>query len=296
MYKTYGITPYTLKYKTYQDLILDIKNNLYKIPTDIDLIVGIPRSGMVIAYMLGLMLSKRVCSIDEWLDGNFNNVTSTHRIKLNNIIKNILIVDDSILSGKTFSEIKKAVNTIGLDTTYNITYLAIYYNDESYNEYIDIALEKLNIPRLFQWNYLNHIFLQDAAFDIDGVLCKDPTDEENNDEEKYKNFLLNAEPLFIPQHRIPYIITSRLNKYELETRRWLDKNNILYDNLIMLSGYTAEERRKLNLHAKFKAENYSKLPDIQLFIESNRKQAKEISKLTNKLCFCTATDELFGKK
>jgi hypothetical protein len=64
----------------------------------------------------------------------------------------------------------------------------------------------------------------------------------------------------------------------------------------MLSGYTAEERRKLNLHAKFKAEQYKKLPDIQLFIESDKKQAQEIARLTNKLCFCASTDELFGKK
>ena len=75
-----------------------------------------------------------------------------------------------------------------------------------------------------------------------------------------------------------------------------ENNNVLYDHLIMLSGYTAEERRKLNLHAKFKAEQYKKLKDIQLFIESDKNQAKEISRLTNKLCFCSSTDELFGKQ
>ena len=64
----------------------------------------------------------------------------------------------------------------------------------------------------------------------------------------------------------------------------------------MLNGYTAEERKKLNLHAKFKAEQYKKLKDIQLFIESDKRQAEEISKLTGKLCFCASTDELFGKK
>lgn len=295
MYNTYGITPKTLNYKTYQNLITDIKNNIDKIPTDVDLIVGIPRSGMIPAYMLGLMLSKQVCSLYEFLSEDFKTNT-TRRVRFSQEIKNVLIIDDSILSGSASIETKKLIKDSGLDKKYNIKYMAIYYKNTDYKKYIDIALVQVNSPRIFEWNYLNHTFLQDAAFDIDGVLCKDPLPQENDDGVKYKNFILNAKPLFIPQYKIPYIITSRLEKYRSETEEWLSKNNVKYDKLIMLTGYTAEERRKLNLHAKFKAEQYKKLTDIQLFIESDRKQAEEIAKLTSKLCFCATTDELFGRK
>ena len=295
MYNTYGITSKTLNYKTYQNLITDIKNNIDKIPTDVDLIIGIPRSGMIPAYMLGLMLSKQVCSLYEFLSEDFKTNT-TRRVKFSQEIKNVLIIDDSILSGSASIETKKLVKDSGLDKKYNIKYMAIYYKNTDYKKYIDIALVQVNSPRIFEWNYLNHTFLQDAAFDIDGVSCKDPLPQENDDGIKYKNFILNAKPLFIPQYKIPYIITSRLEKYRSETEEWLSKNNVKYDKLIMLTGYTAEERRKLNLHAKFKAEQYKKLTDIQLFIESDRKQAEEIAKLTNKLCFCATTDELFGRK
>lgn len=293
MYNTYRITPNTLNYKTYEDLSLDIKKNLYKLPSDIDLVVGVPRSGMIPAYMLGLMLSKQVCSLREFISGDYKTL-ATHRIRLNTDIKNILIVDDSINSGKASLDVKHVIEESKLNQKFNITYMAVYYRDDNYKQFIDIALEKVPSPRLFQWNYLNHCFLQDAAFDIDGVLCIDPTNEENDDGPKYKNFLLNAKPLFIPQYKIPYIITSRLEQYRPETEEWLKKNNVQYDNLIMLKGYTAEERRKLNLHAKFKAEQYKKLSDIQLFIESDRKQAQEIAKLTKKICFCASTDELFN--
>ncbi|MBR2247690.1 MAG: phosphoribosyl transferase [Bacilli bacterium] len=293
MYNTYRITPNTLNYKTYEDLSLDIKKNLYKLPSDIDLVVGVPRSGMIPAYMLGLMLSKQVCSLREFISGDYKTL-ATHRIRLNTDIKNILIVDDSINSGKASLDVKHVIEESKLNQKFNITYMAVYYRDDNYKQFIDIALEKVLSPRLFQWNYLNHCFLQDAAFDIDGVLCIDPTNEENDDGPKYKNFLLNAKPLFIPQYKIPYIITSRLEQYRPETEEWLKKNNVQYDNLIMLKGYTAEERRKLNLHAKFKAEQYKKLSDIQLFIESDRKQAQEIAKLTKKICFCASTDELFN--
>lgn len=295
MYNTFGITPETLNYKTYQNLLLDIKNNLYKVPDNIDLVVGIPRSGMIPAYMLGLMLSKQVCSLYEFVSEDFK-VKSTYRVKFSNEVKNVLIVDDSINEGRAFGDAKKLISEACLNEKYDIKYMAIYYKNDLYKKVIDIALQKVLMPRVFEWNYLNHIFLQDAAFDIDGVLCKDPSNEENDDGEKYKHFLLNAEKLFIPQYKIPYIITSRLSKYEKETREWLSKNNVKYDHLIMLSGYTAEERRKLNLHAKFKAENYKKLKDIQLFIESDRNQAQEISKISGKLCFCATTDELFGRR
>ena len=295
MHNTYGITPSSLNYKTYQDLLLDIKKNIQKIPSDLDLIVGIPRSGMIPAYMLGLMLSKQVCSLQEFLSEDFKSKT-TYRVKFSNDVNNVLIIDDSILSGRASDETKQMVLDAGLDKKYKIKYAAVYYKDDTYKKHIDIALEKVSSPRVFQWNYLNHCFLQDAAFDIDGVLCKDPLPQENDDGIKYLNFLNNAKPLFIPQYKIPYIITSRLEKYRKETEDWLRNNNVQYDHLIMLSGYTAEERKKLNLHAKFKAEQYKKLADIQLFIESDRKQAEQIAKLTGKLCFCASTDELFGKK
>lgn len=295
VYNTYGITPNTLNYKTYKDLSTTIKNNISKLPTDTDLVVGIPRSGMIPAYMIALMLSKQACSLREFISGDFESV-ATYRVNLNKEIKNVLIIDDSINTGRASEDTKALIKEKGLDKKYNIKYAAIYYKNDDYKKYIDIALEKVPQPRLFQWNYLNHTYLKDAAFDIDGVLCIDPTNEENDDGPKYKKFLLNAKPLFIPKYKIPYIITTRLEKYRSETEEWLKKHNVQYDHLVLLDGYTAEERRRLNVHGKFKAEQYKQLKDIQLFIESDRKQAEEIANLTGKLCFCASTDELFGRK
>lgn len=62
--------------------------------------------------------------------------------------------------------------------------------------------------------------------DIDGVLCADPTPEENDDGEKYRHFLLNTPPLFIPKVTIGTLVTSRLEKYRPETEAWLQKNHV----------------------------------------------------------------------
>ena len=52
----------------------------------------------------------------------------------------------------------------------------------------------------------------------------------------------------------------------------------------MLNLPSAEERRRLNAHASFKASIYNELKETTLFIESETKQAKEISRLTGKSC------------
>ena len=57
-------------YKSYQDLSDAIRRNLWKIPQDVDIIVGIPRSGMIAALMVAELLGRRCASLDDFLDGN----------------------------------------------------------------------------------------------------------------------------------------------------------------------------------------------------------------------------------
>lgn len=280
-----------MNYKTYADLSRDINQNINKISTDVDLIVGIPRSGMIPAYMIGQKLSKPVCSLNEFLSGDFGKTTSM-RIKQSDAIKNILFIDDSVNFGAQTKIIKEKVAAAGLDKKYNIKYAAIYYSTDESKSFVDIALARVLQPRLFQWNYLNHSILPETAWDIDGLLCVDPTDEENDDGENYVNFLQNAKPLHIPNYEIGALVTSRLEKYRPETEQWMRDNGVKYKKLYMLNVGTAEERRKLGLHAKFKSEIFSKL-DAIVFYESDPVQAKNISLLSGKPCFCTATDELF---
>ncbi|MDR3001291.1 MAG: methyltransferase domain-containing protein [Fibromonadaceae bacterium] len=282
-----------LNYKTYNNLINDIKVNIHKIPRDIDLVVGIPRSGMIPAYMIGLLLNKKVCSLDEFIDGIDKKSLTTVRVKFNTeSIRKILVLDDSVNGGNAQKIAKKHIEESGLNKKYQILYGAIYYVPDAYNK-VDIALVKLSPPRMFQWNYLNHSYLQYACFDIDGLLCEDPTEEQNDDGEKYIDFLLNARPLYIPNYKIFALVTSRLEKYRSQTEQWLKVHNVEYEHLFMLDLPSKEERIKLRMHGKFKAKIYSQLKNTFLFYESEQRQAQEIAQLTGKKVFCTSTDELF---
>ena len=281
-----------LNYKTYHNMMMDIKANVHKIPKDIDCVVGIPRSGLIPAYMVGLLLNKNVCSLDEFIAGTNNKNIITERVKLTSKVRKILVIDDSINTGRAQSIARQRIKTIDLDKRYQILYGAVYYVPGAQDK-VDIAFTELASPRMFQWNYLNHSFLNNSCFDIDGLLCEDPTFEQNDDGEKYINFLLNAKPLYIPNHKIFALVTSRLEKYRPQTELWLKKNNVEYGHLIMLNLPSAEERRRMNVHAKFKAAVYTQLQNTVLFYESEQRQSIEIAELTCKAVFCTTTDEFF---
>lgn len=281
-----------MNYKTYGDIANDIQANITKIPNDIDLVVGIPGSGIIPAGIIAQALSKPVRTLSEFLDGQ-EIWSSSNRVNLNKEIRKVLIVDDSILSGGQMQRVADKIKQSGLDEKYEIIYAAVYSVSDPAPAPADIFLMQLSHPRMFQWNYLNHLFVSDSAWDIDGLLCIDPTSEQNDDGEKYREFILNATPLHIPDYDIGYIITSRLEKWRPETEKWLAANGVKYGKLIMLDGVSAQERAAQGLHALFKAQKFGALPDARYFYESNRAQAQEIAHLTGKPCFCTETGELF---
>ena len=58
---------------------------------------------------------------------------------------------------------------------------AIYCQPAREND-VDLAFELCPTPRVFEWNLMHHdSIIPQACVDIDGVLCEDPTDEQNDD-------------------------------------------------------------------------------------------------------------------
>jgi len=280
----------TLNFKTYSQLTKDIRKAIINLPKDIDLVVGIPRSGMIPAYMIGSFLNLPVASLDEYLNNAIVSSGSRPVISRNETIKKVLIVDDSVNSGGTLSKVKNKLIEKNEDIEY--AFFAAYATDES-KVLVDFYASICNQPRIFQWNYLYHDILSTACFDVDGVLCEDPTEEQNDDGERYIDFILNAKPLYIPNYKIKALVTSRLEKYREQTQVWLKKNNVQYETLYMLDLPSKEERIKQGAHGKFKAEIFNSLTECCLFVESERSQAIEIANITKKAVISLSTDEMF---
>jgi uncharacterized HAD superfamily protein len=272
-----------MNYRSINDLNNTILRQLHLIPRDIDLVVGIPRSGMLPANLMALYLNLPYTDIHSFLNGYIYKSGARKQFFNSSDYKKILVVDDSIASGSALKESKK--DLAHLESEFDINYCVIYYTPEK-QHLADFALEEVATPRYFQWNIFNHTTLEKACFDIDGVLCVDPTKEQNDDGENYRAFLKNAEPLYIPGAKIGTIVTSRLEKYRSETEAWLKANGIRYDKLVMLDLPDMKARQKANNHGGHKAKEYQ-VKGYNLFVESELGQAIEINRLTKKPVFCT---------
>ena len=58
-----------MNYRSFADLETCIVKNLHKVPRDIDLIVGVPRSGILVAAMLALYLNLPHTDIEGLIEG-----------------------------------------------------------------------------------------------------------------------------------------------------------------------------------------------------------------------------------
>jgi orotate phosphoribosyltransferase len=277
-----------VNYRSVADLNECIMRLAPRLPRDIDVIVGVPRSGMLAATLLALHLNLPVTDVDGLITakpvegGRRQTQLAGTAIRRR---RRALIVDDSLNTGGQLSEVKARVASAG--TRLDVNFAAIFVRPGA-EAHVDYWGELLDAPRVFEWNLLHHNLLIGACVDIDGVLCRDPTESENDDGPRYLAFLLGAEPLVIPTVPIGWLVTSRLERYRTQTEQWLTANGVNYRELIMLDQRSAVTRRNTATHGQFKADVYS-ATGADLFIESDVVQALQINELTGKPVFCTGS-------
>lgn len=265
---------------------------------EVDLIVGVPRSGLMPAVILSELANVPMISSTELIARNGRGELSwTPRLYQGRTVqkiedcKHIVVIDDSCSTGATINTIVPQIKAT-LPKAKAIEFGCVYATNAA-TSVVDFYFELVNLPRVFEWNIMNHGIISASCFDMDGVLCMDPTPEQNDDGEKYIDFILSATPLFIPKYEIGAIVTSRLEKYRKETEKWLEQNGVRYKNLIMLDLPSKEARIALGAHGKFKANVYNQIAGAQLFVESEPKQAKYINEVTNKPVYCTSDNSFY---
>jgi uncharacterized HAD superfamily protein/hypoxanthine phosphoribosyltransferase len=280
-----------MNFRNFNDLGDCIRKNVNTLPNDLSLVVGIPRSGMVPAYMVGLHLNLPVTDLPSFIEGR--PVSGGARFIDNKNYKKILIVDDSIQSGAQLKKVKEKLEKL---TEFEFIYLAIFGSEQN-SDLCDYCFEIISSPRAFEWNILHANWLYEySCVDIDGVLCEDPSDEDNDDGDQYKSFLLNAIPKYLPKSKVLALVTSRLEKYRPETEAWLSKHNIQYHELVMLDLPDMVTRRKLGNHAQHKAKHYLANNKAIMFIESAKVQAEAICEITKKPVFSVEEMYFFKNK
>lgn len=280
-----------ISYRSFEDLNKAILQSLHKFSHDVDLIVGVPRSGMLPANLLALYLNKPYTDIDSFIDGRTYGCGDRGNFINNSNEKKIIVIDDSVCTGKALTKVKSKITKANLGSKYNFTYSAVFATKESKDK-VDIFCEIVELPRFFQWNLFHHpSFLPSSFCDIDGVLCPNPPIDDDGD--LYIKYIKNAPKLYTPTVEIDTLISCRLEKYRTITEEWLKQNGIKYKHLILLNLPSKKDRQKWNKHGVYKGQLYKNSNAI-LFIESSLWEAQKIQQISRKPVFCIETFDILN--
>jgi len=276
-----------MNFRSLDDMTSVIRRNLHRLPHDIDAVVGIPRSGLVPASVIALHRNVMLTDVEGFVAGRaFAPGTTREKPHLRadpSTWNKVLLVDDSVLSGNTFAKVRERIRAAG--TRARIMTCAVF-GTRPVHDTVDVVFDVCEQPRIFEWNLFHHEHLSRCCMDIDGVLCVDPLPEENDDGQRYAQFLKSAVPLLVPSVRVGTLVSSRLERYRAETEDWLARHGVLFDELRLLDLASAEERRRLKPYAEFKAAVYKSKPQHHLFIESDLEQAARIAELSHRSVLC----------
>lgn len=290
-----------MRYIKLSDLCSTIRNNIHKIPHDIDCVIGVPRSGMIAASIISEFLNVPLGDVNSF--SQFIKPSGGDRLKLfgPKDYKKILVIDDTTFSGKSMRDTKEKLKDYKEKfKDVEFIFAVVYLEGNDGEKEVDFYLEDMrhedegwgNIC-LYEWCLFNHYphVMAKIMWDLDGVFCVDPT--QDSDEEKYIEYIKNAPALFTPKVPLNKILTYRCEKYREETREWLAKNGIHYNLLGMVNAQNYMERHAIApSSATYKGEIY-KVDDAQLFIESDDNQAQEICNISGKPVLCVSTNTLY---
>ena len=275
--------------RTYADMDRLIVANLHKIrQIPFDVIVHMPRSGTAPAAMIATYLNRPLASCDEICAGM---AWTRKAIDYDPEMKRLLLVDDHVNRGVQMLPMLERIRRERPDCT--VTTLAVYSSGHVKSYAPDVVLDSSGLQYLYPWfMWKSSHALNPCALDMDGVLCRDCTREEDDEGAAYENFLQTAEPKLIPHAKSAVtIVTSRLERYRPQTQAWLRRYGINAVRLIMGPWRNNAERR--GRVAAWKAEQYRALDSI-LYIESDDRQAPEIARLSGKPTYCIDTSTSYG--
>ena len=283
-----------MRYITINELNSTIRNNLHKIPHDVDFVIGIPRSGIIVASIISTLINVPLIDIDSFCSGA--KPTGGHRLGTvqKNNTKKVLVIDDTSFSGRAIREAKQKLANYDYDFIYMVAYV-----DGHSDKDVDFWLEDVRNPAewglvFYEWNIFNHApqWTTRFLYDIDGVVCVDPPSDHNTEE--YEKYIKDAIPLYIPKVKVRGFVTYRIEKYRDITSQWLAKQGITYDMLVMFNAQTREERDYSGISsAQMKAAVYKADTGAMLYIESDDDQAQQIHQMTNKPVLCTKSNKLY---
>jgi orotate phosphoribosyltransferase len=276
-----------MNFISYATLAKDVEAVIPRLPSDIGLVVGVPRSGLIVAIMIAQQLKCPVASLD-WPEDY--KVSFSKRLRGQELGERVLLVDDSARSGIT---IRRSLDALKSKIDRPISVLVMYVTAKGI-DIIDFYAKKLPACRLFQWNALNHSMLRTSLVDIDGVLCRDPDKAEYSNPKALSSFVETVMPKIKAEYHIMAFVTWRPVTLRGQTVKWLHKHGFKYGKIFFRpEKLTNTAGVAIQTKAHWKANIYKKFKNARLFIESDSDIAKHIFRITKRPVLATDRWKLF---
>ena len=246
----------SFSFRNYENLSEALLGGLHRLPDNLDVVVGIPRSGLVAANILALYLNLPLTDLDGLVEKRL--IASGPRGSGVRTIApgdRVLVIDDSVGHGTQMTGARRRLRA--LEGQYDLTYAAVYVTPEA-RHLVDVAFEVVPWGRAFSWNVLHHPALQEWCLVVDGVITGPDVDEE-----------LPTRPLVRPTSRVGWLISQRSESERGPVESWLQHHRISYDHLVLRSPGGP-------VGAGFKGRVYRRT-DANLLIEGNSRNTRRVA-------------------
>lgn len=250
-------------------LTADAAKLILRLPSSIDAIVGIARSGLLPATIAATHWHLPLWQLGR--GGPLTPVGSGGRMRdraTSQQPRHVALIDDTAAGGGSMREAMRTLGEVWPGTT--VTRAVVYCHPQG-RRWVDLAAAILPGKHFLAWNFPNSGHAERSAFDFDGVLC------ENGDGRT------EPKPLYLPRRRpIPLIITGRAEQHRGGTIRWLAKHGASCDMLIMRPREVRDDAKSI---ARWKADEFRQ-SRFSLFVESESDQGPLIAELARKPVLC----------
>ncbi|WP_304638645.1 phosphoribosyltransferase [Pseudomonas sp.] len=282
-----------MHYRTVGDLSELVNAYAHRVPHDVDLIVGIPRSGMLVASILSLKLNLPMTDLYAFHRNDVLDESALRRCRGRHLerpwdAKRVLLVDDSIASGKSLREAVEMAREVFPGEI--MTMVAFAQRDNT--SQVDVFLETVEQPRLFEWNIMHHNLLAFSCVNLDGVIAE--ARSAKSSQEALQPLWIDRPPLFVPSARIGHLITATPEAAREQVEAWLKRHGVCYEKLHMPPApLTGEDQGELMAaYRDFVAGVFKNDPHALMLFESCPGRAEAVMQATQKSVFCVTTNEM----
>lgn len=251
-----------IQYRSITDMGERITASLDALPSDLDMVVGVPRSGMIAATLIALYRNLPMTDLEGLFEGRMikSGRRTIEQINMEGSRCKVLVVDDSVGAGTQMRAAKERLKP--LEDKFEFVFAAVFVS-ETGSSLVDIAMEICPQPRCFQWNVMNHYLMQRACVDVLSLLPGDVSKQATISRELPQ--IWQQTPLFKPKYKLASLVVPAYSTEREMVEKWMQQHGLSCKELVLAG-------RQWQAYAKARLKAQRKRP-IQMAFEFSRTDA-----------------------